>query len=264
MQTESGQPADGTISPIQGEPTVEARRLIALAQEKGLILRTLGGVAVGLRCPHASQPPLKRSYGDIDFMATKKQGRAIRDIFESAGYVANKHFNALHGDQRLLFLDEAFGRHVDVFLNTFKMCHTLMLEPRLSLHALTISPADLLLTKLQIIQLNMKDIQDLFALLLDFEPATSPANPGDQLDLSLIIQTCGTNWGWYTTVQDNLAILHKKVTDMLPPVEATQVQERIAGYKLALEQAPKSFSWRARAQVGRRLPWYEMPEEVER
>lgn len=30
-----------------------------------------------------------------------------------------------------------------------------------------------------------------------------------------------------------------------------------------MDSAPKSLKWRARAKIGRRIPWYELPEDVE-
>jgi hypothetical protein len=42
---------------------------------------------------------------------------------------------------------------------------------------------------------------------------------------------------------------------------ATQRTEAI---RAALEQAPKSLGWKMRAGLGRRVQWYELPEEVAR
>src|SRR6201999_2809386 len=115
--------------------------------------------AIRLRCPGARHPALDRSYSDVDFVGYKKQSRALRDAMEANGYTQDRRFNALHGDSRLLFIDEARNNHFDVFLDVFEMCHKLPLERKLELHPFTLSPADLLLTKLQIVQLNLKDIQ---------------------------------------------------------------------------------------------------------
>jgi len=40
------------------------------------------------------------------------------------------------------------------------------------------------------------------------------------------------------------------------------VTQRIEQITAALAAAPKSLRWRARAKVGRRIPWYDLPEEV--
>lgn len=242
----------------------EAERLIALAQEKAIILRLLGGIAIVLRCPHATHRALSRTYADLDFVAHKKQARALNDLLVANGYTADRRFNALHGERRLLFFDEARSRQVDVFLGTFEMCHKLSLDQNLNLHPLTLSPADLLLTKLQIIQLNAKDIQDILALLLDFPPVESTSHPGDELDVGRIARLCGQDWGWFTTVNDNLDFIVAKAPEFLSPEEAAIIAQRVEILKRALLEAPKSPGWRLRAVAGRRIPWYELPEEVNR
>src|SRR5690242_16059024 len=154
---------DAPIAAAQGDlPTyddivAEAERLVGLAASAGLTTRLLGGVAVRVRCPSAQQPPFARSYGDLDLAAPRKDGRGLRGVLEAAGYTADRHFNALHGDRRLIYVETAHNRHIDIFLGAFRMCHVLELEDRLALDAQTLTPADLLLTKLQVVQLNAKD-----------------------------------------------------------------------------------------------------------
>ncbi len=73
----------------------------------------------------------------------------------------------------------------------------------------------------------------------------------------------GADWGWHTTLTDNLA----KVTQRLPTAGLTSEQSAVVAQRIeqittALTTAPKSLKWRARAKVGRRVPWYDLPEEV--
>lgn len=242
----------------------EAVRVVGALQQKGLVVRLLGGVAVRLRCPHATHRALNRAYADLDFVAYKKQARQVRDALIEQGYVADRRFNALHGERRLLFFDEARNRQIDIFLGTFEMCHKLVLEPRLTQHTQTLSPADLLLTKLQIVQLNAKDIQDTLAILLDFVPQTATTQPGDELDVRWIARLCAQDWGWFTTVNDNLDKIAQQATLYVEADEAALVAQRVAQIKETLEQEPKSASWRVRALIGRKMLWYELPEEVKR
>ncbi len=167
-------------------------------------------------------------------------------------------------ERRLLFFDQAHNRQIDIFLGTFEMCHKLVLEPRLTQHARTLSPADLLLTKLQIVQLNAKDIQDTLALLLDFVPQTATARPGDDLDMQWIAHLCAQDWGWFTTVNDNLEKIAQQASSYVEAEEAALVTQRVAQMREILEQAPKRANWRLRSLVGRKMLWYELPEEVKR
>src|SRR5947209_16593478 len=112
----------------------EGTRVVALAEERGVPLRLVGGVAVRLRCPDAAQrPELARTYKDIDFAAPRRTAKAVRELLAAQGYAPNSHFNALHGASRLLFYDEEHGSRGDGFLDTFENCHTLNLQQCVSL-----------------------------------------------------------------------------------------------------------------------------------
>ena len=237
----------------------EAARLLERAGQAKVLVRLLGGVAVGLH-RHGPRPrALERRYGDIDLVVKKGHDRGLKHLLEDLGYVPNRGFNNLHGDRRLLFYDERNERQVDVFIGTFRMCHTLQLDDRLELHPQTLAPADLLLTKLQVVKINAKDIIDALALLLGHKVERAP---GDLIDLDRLVQVTSRDWGWYTTFMDNLARLLQHIESILPPDAAAQVGARFATIQEALVDAPKSLSWKARAAVGRRVAWYELPEEI--
>ena len=242
----------------------EGTRVVALAEDQGVPLRLLGGVAVRLRCPEAAQrPELARTYKDIDVAAPRRTAKAVRELLTAQGYVPNSHFNALHGAARLLFYDEEHGRQVDVFLGTFEMCHKLDLEPRFSLPGPALPPADLLLLKLQIVQLNEKDVLDALTLLLQYEPV--PEDGPATLSGAYIAHLCAGDWGWYTTLHDNLETVRARAPAIMgAPDDAACVQTRIDALLAAMEAAPKSVGWRLRDKIGRRKAWYELPEEVER
>jgi hypothetical protein len=237
----------------------EAARLLERAALAKLLVRLLGGAAVGMH-RHAPFPPaLERRYGDIDVVVKKGQDRGLKRLLEELGYVPNRSFNNLHGDRRLLFYDERNTRQLDVFIGTFRMCHALDLDDRLELHPTTLSPADLLLTKLQIVKINAKDIIDARALLLEHRVE---GGSGDVIDFGRLINVTSRDWGWYTTFTDNLARLTPPTDSPLPREAAGQIAERVATIQQALSVAPKSLGWKARAAIGRRVAWYELPEEI--
>jgi hypothetical protein len=122
--------------------------------------RLLGGLAVARHQHRPTPPPLQRSYADIDIVIGRKDGKQAKAALLALGYVPNERFNGLHGDRRLLFYDGANGRQLDVFVGSFSMCHSLDLSGRLTLLPDTLSVADLMLTKLQIVQINAKDMID--------------------------------------------------------------------------------------------------------
>ena len=257
-------PQNPQNSQTEADIVSEGARLVDLATAAGLTMRLLGGVAVRLTSPSAAQPPLARGYGDLDFALSRKDGRAIRNVLERAGYAGERRFNALHGDKRLLFVDEARDRKLDIFLGAFRMCHTLDLEGRLLSGLRTLTPSDLLLTKLQIVRLNTKDALDALAILADHALAdhSEASHEGDVIDVGYVANLCSHDWGWYTTVTDTLARVEQIGAELGPSEAIARAAGRIAQMRSALEQAPKSLSWRMRAAVGRKMAWYEEPEEI--
>ena len=137
---------------------------------------------------------------------------------EHLGYRPNKRFNNLRGDKRMLFYDEPNGRQVDVFVSRFDMCHGLDLANRLDTGSRTLFPSDLLLTKLQVVQINRKDLVDALTLLLRHEVATSGA---DVVDLDRLVSVTSGDWGRYTTPIDNTARIPDLANDLLGTVSAS-------------------------------------------
>jgi len=250
----------------------EAARVLERAAQAKLLVRLLGGAAVGMHRHIAFPPQLQRPYGDIDVVVKKGQDRGLKRLLEDLGYTPNRSFNNLHGDRRLLYYDERNGRQLDIFIGTFRMCHAIDLDDRLELHPTTLAPADLLLTKLQIVKINAKDVVDAQALLLGHQVERGT---GDLIDLGRLVKVTSHDWGWYTTFMDNLARLMPAEVPSplggegggaadapLPPEAAAQVGGRVTTIQQALVDAPKSLQWKARAAIGRRMAWYELPEEI--
>ena len=247
---------------MQSAISDEAKRVLDEAKERGIILRLFGGVAVKYHCPSATHRSLQRSYPDLDFFGRGKQGREVRKLFTDLGYEPNQRFNALHGATRLIYEDGKSQRVVDIFLDVFRMCHTLHLGDRLTLDDYTIPISDLLLTKLQVVETNEKDIQDLIAILKDHD-VVERIDSGDRevIDTGYISTLCANDWGLCKTISLTL----KKLLTFLPKYElepeAKQVLEaRIDKLLHAIETVPKSLKWKLRDKVGERKRWYDLPE----
>ena len=240
------------------DPVAEGRRVVEAAQHEHVPIGLLGGVGIALH-QHADLPDaLRRRYADIDLAVDAGADRALRDLLAGLGYEADRRFNALHGHKRQLWWDHANERQLDVFVGRFAMCHALPLEARLDDPLGTLRPADLLLTKLQVVELNPKDVVDALAILDQHEVA--PETAGDVIGHDRIAAITGADWGWATTAGDTLDKLADRVS-VAPADRQTVLLERIAAVRAAIDGAPKSLRWRARARLGRRMPWYELPEE---
>jgi hypothetical protein len=257
-----GSPGGEIRAPRDAEPDMVAagRSVVAAAAAHSVPVRLIGGVAIWLRASPAARAALGRSYPDIDLVAHKKQSRKLRTVLEEAGFEPERVFNATHGARRLLYHGPA-GWQVDIFLDTFEMSHTLDLGTRLEAEPETLAAAELLLTKLQIAEVNAKDLSDTAMLLWDH--AVGSADGPGMLNLAPVAARCATDWGLYTTVTDNLAACAELLGSLVPVVaDRSRIAGRIAAISDALAAAPKSLSWQLRAKVGRRKRWYELPEEV--
>jgi hypothetical protein len=250
------------MAPIDSDVVAEGRRLLAAAESADLPLRLLGGVAIRLRAPRDPPPALARTYADLDFVTARRSGGAAATFFRNEGYEPQTAFNALHGRERMLFFDTENDRQVDVFVGTFSMCHRIPLDDRVDLDPLSIPLAELLLTKLQVIELNEKDVRDTLALVVDHPVGD---DDGDTLNAARVAELCCADWGLCRTITENLSVCREAVQRLeLAPDERRIAEERLDALLARIEAGPKTRGWRLRARVGDRKRWYELPEEVRR
>jgi hypothetical protein len=257
MDTDQPDPPD--------DPLPEALSLARGAAEAGLGLKLLGGLAVRVICP--AFPPRRRAGQDMDFACLGKGRKNVAAYLERSGCQPDKRFNNLNGDRQMYF-NAPSGRPIDVMVDRLVMCHTLDFRPSFGRLPHTVDAIDVLLSKLQIVELNEKDAQDIFQLLSGV-PVRADGDAGDTatavLDAGRFARLLGSDWGWWRTVTGNLA--------KLPALAAEQPRLRPAGAPFdalaqarqleeAAERAPKGVKWKLRANVGDRVRWYELPEEV--
>jgi hypothetical protein len=244
---------------ILDDPLEEVQRVVAAARADGVSVAGTGGVAIALRCPSARVEPLRREYGDLDFAARARDVRQIQQVFVGLGYEPDTEFNSLHGESRLFFLDHARRREADVFLDAIRGCHELPVTDRL--HAPTLTPADLLLSKLQVRETNRKDLLDIYALLLDHDLTEDDTGISTQR----IAEVCGGDWGWWRTVSEVSERAQASADEILGGGDprSDRVRTGLATVRALIEEAPKTRRWRMRARVGDRVRWYESPEELQ-
>lgn len=213
-----------------------------------------------MHSPSAEHRALQRTYGDLDFITLARDSGALPSLFVDLGYTPDAEFNTLHGHQRLYFWDSANQRQVDVFVDTLRMSHTLDPRQRLHVERRTIPLADLLLTKLQIYEINEKDIRDIIALLRDH-----PLGSGDEetINVDRLLAILTADWGFYRTTVKNIALVREALSEN-GLAEEPDIVGRLDELERAVEAAPKTRAWKLRALIGDRKPWYELPEEVRR
>jgi hypothetical protein len=238
-----------------------AGELVDLFHAEGATANLVGGVAVALCSPSTGRDPFRRAYHDIDACVRYKSVPLVERVLKEQDWRPDARFNALNAGRQLRFICNADGLNLDVFIDSLRMCHTLDLRRRMNSEARTLSVADLLLGKLQIVQLNDKDKIDICALLVDHE-AFSEGQNSEEIELDRIREVCRSNWGWFRTSTKTLDEVESWSDTRLSRSDATVVAERAEQVREALISAKKTFRWRVRGLMGERMKWYELPEEV--
>ncbi|MGC2205327.1 MAG: hypothetical protein WA719_05325 [Thermoplasmata archaeon] len=236
-------------------------------------LAVLGGVAYRIRCLASNRTDLglRRPLHDLDIACLHKELPALRaflatlagregsglQFFESAG---DRIFNSL-GEGRRIRLHMALDQRgddvglgtVDVLADEFRFCHRFDLRADIlaaSSQSGTLTPALLLLTKLQFIQQvpgedrakvservlesygrhdvligpESKDVRDILALLLDHPVAET----SEGISPSRISEEVSADWGLWKTARLNLdMVVRSVILRDLPEGPRTQIQGRL-------------------------------------
>jgi hypothetical protein len=241
----------------------EVERIVAAADGAGATLRVLGSLGVSLHCLDGAAllPSFARTYADIDFAGYRREARIVARVLGSMGYVEDRALTIATEGKRGLYDQPFTGIHIDVFFDRLEFCHPIALDGRLDRDRPTIPLAELLLSKLQIVRINEKDVVDVILLLLDHELGAGDA---DTIDMSRVAGLCAADWGLWRTVTLNLG----KVTALagsyaqLEAPRRDRVAAQVGALVARLDAEPKTFAWRARARIGERRQWWTDVEEV--
>jgi len=257
------------------DPLDEALRVVHLADERKLLVRLMGGMAIRA---HAPEWPARtrRIEVDLDFATRSRDRSAFYELLADEGYTPDKRHNALFGGTQAYFVDVPRNRPVDVLVDKLDMCHKLEFSDRLALSSPTLPLAELLLSKLQVVKINRKDVLDALVLLAEHPLGTNDGAPDSRhglgaINVPRILSFTSNDWGWWRTVTGNLHTLDQYLAADLTPEDLDlnngrtvlfQPTAQIAALRTAIDEAPKSTRWRLRAKVGERASWYQDPEEM--
>lgn len=256
---QSARLSDAAEAPL-AEILAEADRLCRAALRHDLPIRLLGGLAVRIHAGDAMHPSLSREYKDIDFVTPKDHGKAVVRFFSEMRYEPDREFNAFNAGTRLLFYDPTNGRQLDVFVGAFRMCHEIPFGDRIMVDPATVPLAELLLTKLQIVSLNEKDLRDAIAILHYHDIAD---HDRDAINEERIAHLCASDWGLWRTCAMNLDRIRDGVQLYnLTEQHQASVASRVARLRERIDAEPKTRGWRLRDRIGDRKRWYEEPEDV--
>lgn len=238
----------------------ESQDLFAEAEQRGITVRLMGGVGIRVLLGKRFAPTFERPYRDLDILVRRRQRREVEELLAGRGWKPAIAFNALSGARRLLFEDPASEAQVDVFVESFEMCHMLPLADGLNRPGPALPATDLLMSKLQIVELNAKDRNDCLAILQGCDIAD-----GDHrtLEPGRFAQLTCSDWGLHHTCELNFQRLLEGINSV-PATDASKITAAIDSLAHAMEHAPKTRRWNIRARIGERKRWYEEPEDVDR
>ncbi len=238
----------------------EALRIVGYADQAGVKLRILGSLAYRIHCPARLEhfARMNRDLTDIDFVGVKSESKVVRELLADVGYVENKRIAMMFEGTRFAFENPQTKIGVDVFADELYFCHRIPLKERMVLDYPTIPLEDLLLEKMQIVEINLKDIEDTLVLLLEHE--VGGAGEGREvIDASYIARLLAHDWGFYHTFTTNLEKARGFIGrfEAITPPEGEVISGRMERLLKAVEAEPKTVKWKLRSRVGTRVKWYQ-------
>ncbi|MBL7162693.1 MAG: hypothetical protein ISS57_08810 [Anaerolineales bacterium] len=241
----------------------ELTRIIEASNDRGIILRVIGSLAFQIHCPEFGyvQEALGRSYTDIDFAAYRNQTSDVQALMADLGYTERKNILLFSEGDRSIFDNPTTGLYVDVFYDKLDFCHVIRWNGRLEVDSPTIPLAEMLLEKMQIVEINEKDIIDTIMLLLEH-----PLGNGDveTINIPRIAEFCAKDWGLWRTTTMNLEKVKalSQSYESLSDEHKAQIAAQVESALTRIEDEPKSLAWRMRARLGDRVKWYKEVDDV--
>lgn len=241
----------------------ELNRIFKASEERGVTLRVIGSLAFQMHCPEYGylQAAMGRAYTDIDFAGYRKESKQVKEMMTELGYEEIREVFIVSEGDRAIFHQLNSSLHVDVFYDKLDFSHEISWNDRLEVDNPTIPLAELVLEKMQIYQINEKDIIDTIMLLLEH-----PLGDTDKevINIKRISELLSKDWGLWRTTTMNL----DKVKQMaghysqLSDEEQARVVSQVEQSLERIEAEPKSRGWKLRARVGDRVKWYKDVDEV--
>jgi hypothetical protein len=246
---------------LSADPYEMAVGVVETANRDGVPLKLIGGQAVRYLTPNFA--PRVRSGQDMDFASVSSAKKPVMELLFGLGFQGDRQFNTMHGHRQMYFTS-VDGTSVDVVMDQLRMCHTLDFRDRIDRMPVTLDVTDLLLSKLQVVEQNEKDVQDIVYLL-----ACHPVREGDEpgtIGLERFGKVVADDWGWWRTATGNLErvveLVRGDLSRLVPAGCPFDPVEQALALRRCADDVPKGLRWKVRSRVGDRVQWYELPEEV--
>ncbi|MGD0423455.1 MAG: hypothetical protein ABSA92_08365 [Candidatus Bathyarchaeia archaeon] len=261
----------------------EAIGIVEKAQSRGVYLRILGSLAAYIRSVSGGYGSVFKSlerfgegmplFTDLDLAGYNKQGGDINKFFtKELGFQPDTLVNGMFGHKRRIYYHPQNKYHVDIFMNKLEFSHTVDFgekpgSGRLELDSPTITAVDIVLEKLQIHEINKKDLIDLIALFIVHDVHDQFGKNG--VDGSYVAKILSDEWGFWYDATENLNKVRLLAEELsakgkLETDHHQTVLQRTDKLLDLIANTPKTKNWEKRAKTGTKKPWYREVEEVVR
>jgi hypothetical protein len=239
----------------------EGKRIATEAQKLGIVMRVMGPLALHYYFPdhvdmYASLERLgDRYFTDIDFASYGKTRKKMMDFMKSMGYECDLNTIMISGKTRHIYYAGAVPM-IDVFFDKLNYCHEVVYDDRLELDEYSVTMADIVLQKLQIVEINDKDLKDLEFVLTVAEIGEDDHK---KINAAYIAKRFADDWGfWYTGTQLNLPKVksHCDEVDVFSPEQRAHIKAQVDKLLARIESEPKTKGWEKRAKKGTDKIWY--------
>ncbi len=234
--------------------------VVSRARAGKVSLRLMGEIAIRLRCPAvaAAEAAPSQEEGVLELAGRTAQAGQIDNLMAAMGYIPDRRFNALFGHDRLRYAHPETRQLLEIFLDGVQAFHRLEFGSRLHLDEHTLPPTELLLSQLQNVKAEERDVRRMCSLLSRFD--LGGAGQAGVIDPLVVVELCAGDWGWYKTTTMNLEKCVSLAPQILQSGGAEVTVKRARRLMQMIEEAPKPLRWQLRARVGESRKWYEEPE----
>jgi hypothetical protein len=261
----------GRVKPTEAELEAQEEKYLKIlmnlvdeAQKRKITIRAIGALAFRIHCPKFKyiEYSTGRVLTDIDFMAYSKDVNRIEKFLKELRWseILTHRIYGMQAMRRIYNSPEDPDFHAEFFFDKLVMSHDVDFRGRLEIDSPTISLIDLLLEKLQIAQINEKDVIDVIVLLREHDVGNVDK---ETVNAEYLSKVCSNDWGLWKTATTNL----EKVKGFVPGYAILKDEDRkdviskVERLQKSIEEHPRSFGWKMRARIGEKQKWYRDVEE---
>lgn len=228
--------------------TLAARRIVA---------RLFGGLSIEVIAPWKDIFGIDRPVKDIDIIVPRSSMITAMDVLSIDGWKMNGRNQRINSGILVCAIDNTSGTRLDMYADPVILNQTLYFGQRLRILEKTLTPVDLLISKLQIVNITDRDLDDICALAGGCQVAAvdSPST----LNAERLKIICSNSWALQYTSIGNLDAAERRAGTHrdIQEERLARILQNVSLLRNICTDCPKSWTWRLRAKIGPLLPWYE-------